>query len=324
MAGQSGHRTHPETTPEPADETTSCPTATVLAAVVAIAIVGAVASTGPAAAAGSTTVALEPANASVAPGENVTLDVVITDAAGGVGAYNLTVAVADPDVASIATVETVGRPGIENVTRDADGSATVIAGLLDTNDTGSVTVAQVVLAGERRGTTSVSIGVAALADEEANSYTVADSQSTTVRVGDATPGADSAATASTTLAANTPLATATPRATDATSGTDATAGTAVALGDEATVATDANPPETPTASTSRTDGTDAEEDTPQTATSATVGTSAVPTTPGTSATPTAPTTPTATSGSGPGLGVTVACGALLVVVVGRLLGRRVR
>ena len=74
-------------------------------AVVAVAVVTAVAVSvvgiPVVSAAGETTVSLDPASSTVETGDTQTVGVVVDDADGGVGAYNVTVSSSDPSVASI-------------------------------------------------------------------------------------------------------------------------------------------------------------------------------------------------------------------------------
>jgi hypothetical protein len=100
-----------------------------------------------------------------------TVDVVVENVDGGVGAYNLTVELSDPDVASITDVELVGGPQLQQVDVQSDGArANLTAALLDTADSGSVTVASVALSGEALGTTNVTVSVNALGNESGTPY----------------------------------------------------------------------------------------------------------------------------------------------------------
>lgn len=126
-----------------------------------------------AAAAGPTTVRLA-ANESVTVSQTTTVDVVVEDVDGGVGAYNVSVAVNDPSIARITDVELKGDPSEETrrVTLADDGSsATMVAALADTADTGRVTIATVTVRGEAVGSTPLDLTVTALGDERGRSYT---------------------------------------------------------------------------------------------------------------------------------------------------------
>jgi|GEM_PF-4607290 len=136
-------------------------------------------------AASTATVSLSPTEDSVAVGETTTVDVVVEGVDGGVGAFNVTVTVADPSRASIESVELHGNPGVERVKRPRDAaSVTVSAALADTNDTGDVTVLTLVVRGERAGTTTLDASVETLGDEDGDAYTVSRTNGATLSVGD--------------------------------------------------------------------------------------------------------------------------------------------
>ena len=123
----------------------------------------------------STTVELvgDDANGQIAAGDTVTYDVVVTDAFGGVGAYSLSVDVSNGTVASVDSGVATDASG-EGLTDTTitDSSATIEAALLDTNDTGSVSIASVTVVGVGPGTTDVTLNVTALGNESGQSYTV--------------------------------------------------------------------------------------------------------------------------------------------------------
>lgn len=158
-----------------------------LAVVVLLTLVVAVTAGG---AAGSTTVRVT-AEDSVAVSETTTVDVVVDDADHGVGALNVTVALANPTVANITDVELKGNPSEKtSLVRIApDGSSvTMIAALMDTEETGAVTIASVTVRAEHAGTTDVNLTVSALGDERGHSYVTASKDTRlTVREDGATP-----------------------------------------------------------------------------------------------------------------------------------------
>lgn len=126
-----------------------------------------------ASAAGETTVRLA-AEDRVTVSGTTTVDVVVDAADGGVGAYNVTLAVADPATAEITGIELHGDPAEETARTAvaADGSsATAVAALADTNDTGSVPIVTVTLRGVEAGATDLDLTVTALGDERGHSYT---------------------------------------------------------------------------------------------------------------------------------------------------------
>ncbi|MGM0592622.1 MAG: dockerin type I domain-containing protein, partial [Halobacteriota archaeon] len=100
---------------------------------------------------------------------------VVDDADGGVGAYEATVEVADPSVATITDVEVHGGAGSNLVEVDiaADGSSVEItAATMDTDDTGSVPIATITVEGGAAGSTDLTPTVDALGDEQGTSYAV--------------------------------------------------------------------------------------------------------------------------------------------------------
>mgnify|MGYP002762496500 FL=1 len=143
---------------------------------------------GVAAAAGTTDVGVTAARAQLPSGETTTVDVVVETAAGGVGALNATVALSNPDVASVERATLHGDPGLER-TVDRDDGVGLSAALADTDDEGSVVVATVVLRGENPGRTELDVTINALGDEDGRSYTVGTvEQPTLTVVGDAAAG----------------------------------------------------------------------------------------------------------------------------------------
>lgn len=130
-------------------------------------------SVGLAAGAGGTTVSLTPDERTISESGSTTFDIVVADAAGGVGAYAVHVELDDPAVGTITNATVPGSSGLVDVNVSEDGSAVSIeAALLDTADTGSVTVANVIVRGDDAGQSGVSLTVDALGDEDGNSYDV--------------------------------------------------------------------------------------------------------------------------------------------------------
>jgi hypothetical protein len=131
----------------------------------------------------SSTVSVQPAAASVDVGDTTTVDVVVDSADGGVGAYNVTVGLADGSVASITDVEFGGDPGVSETFGPADAT-TARAALADTDDTGSVTVLTVTIEGLSAGTTDVTVDVNALGTEDGINYAVPQTSGATLTVGE--------------------------------------------------------------------------------------------------------------------------------------------
>jgi hypothetical protein len=123
----------------------------------------------------STSVSLLPTTNEATVGGTTTYDLVVDTADGGVGAYTATVTVDDPSVATITDVQLFGSPAEQttNVDIASDGSSvTIDAALMNTANTGSVTVATITVEGESAGTTSLSPSISALGTENGNSYAI--------------------------------------------------------------------------------------------------------------------------------------------------------
>ncbi len=139
----------------------------------------------PAVAATDTPVRLVDEDEPTAVGETVTVPVVVDEAEGGVGAYNLTVAVEDPDVATVVGAELAGDPGVRDVEVAPDGShVTVRAALMNTADVGEVTVATITVAGEAAGETGLTVAVETLGDEAGRPYAVTAEEGVSLAVED--------------------------------------------------------------------------------------------------------------------------------------------
>ena len=126
-----------------------------------------------AAAAGSTSVQLSPTTATVNESRSQTFDLVVSDADGGVGAITAEISVGDTDIASIEDMELEADPGVETIDIESDGSEVFVrAALMDTADTGEVTVGTLTVEGTGAGSTDLSLSVESLGDEEGNPYNV--------------------------------------------------------------------------------------------------------------------------------------------------------
>lgn len=132
-----------------------------------------------------TPVRLEPSNSSVPVGTSTSYDVIVESADGGVGAYEFTLTLDDPSVASVTDLELGGNPPMKmsDVTFAADGSSVSGAAVLaDTNDTGRVTIATTTITGDSAGTSNLSLAVAALGTEAGDSYTVTETPTSSITV----------------------------------------------------------------------------------------------------------------------------------------------
>jgi hypothetical protein len=127
-------------------------------------------------------VVTQPGDASVDVGETTTFDVVVSNADGGVGAYNVTVGVADSSVASITDVELGGDPAFTDTFGSGDATTVRAAGA-DTADTGEVSILTVTVEGVENGTTDVTVDVNALGTEAGVNYAVPQATGATLTVG---------------------------------------------------------------------------------------------------------------------------------------------
>lgn len=124
-------------------------------------------------AAGSTGVAVTPAETTAATGDQVNVDIVVDDADGGVGAWEATVNLTDGTVADIVDVRLHGNPELRTVKiADDDDSVYFDSALADTNDTGRVAIATITIAVTDSGRTPVDLRVEALGDEQGESYSI--------------------------------------------------------------------------------------------------------------------------------------------------------
>lgn len=263
----------------------------------------------PAAAAGTTSVSLTPTETTADAGERVAVDVVVDEASGGVGAWEVRLNLSDGGVADIVDVTLHGGPGLQTVDIAEDNNSVYFdAALANTDDTGPVTIATVTVELTAEGQTTLVPTIDALGDEEGDRYTVTETTGTTIATGESVTATPTPT--ATTATPNTP--TPTPTDTDEDSsgvvgGDQTDAGTVVT---EQT-ATPTEPTATPT-------------DDPGTRTVGGTTQSASPDERSASPTGYSETTdPPTEAGSGisaPGFTVVASLAALLLTVV--LLGRR--
>jgi hypothetical protein len=122
-----------------------------------------------------TSVSLAPATDEVAVGQSATFDLVVSDADGGVGAFDATVSLDDDSVAAITGVEIHGNPGEQTTDVDIaadNASVDLTAALMDTGNGGSVPIATITVEGEGVGTVGISPQVSALGNESGFPYDV--------------------------------------------------------------------------------------------------------------------------------------------------------
>lgn len=127
----------------------------------------------PAVAASDTSVSITPGETTADVGKEVTFDVVVDNADGGVGAWEVVLNLSDGTVADIVDVTLHGDPGLSTVeVADDNDSVYFDAALADTNDTGSVRIATVTVELSAEGQTRIVPTVEALGDEQGSSYVV--------------------------------------------------------------------------------------------------------------------------------------------------------
>lgn len=134
-----------------------------------------VATAGMVAAAGATEVRLSPEAETVDSGQTVTYDIVVGEASGGVGSYNVTVSTNDSAVASIQDMSASGRPVYTDQSGSSEARTLSVSGM-DTIQSGPVTIATVTMEAHADGTAGFDISVTALGDEDGQAYTVANTQ----------------------------------------------------------------------------------------------------------------------------------------------------
>lgn len=143
---------------------------------------------GAALAAGTTDIGVSVERDALESGDTTAVEIVVKDTDGGVGALNATVTLSNPDTASVESVTLHGEPDLERITERADG-VELSAALADTNDTGSVTIATVLLRAEEPGETAVDVNVRVLGDEDGEAYDVAAVDRPMIVVADGSPSA---------------------------------------------------------------------------------------------------------------------------------------
>jgi hypothetical protein len=122
---------------------------------------------------GSTTVSLSPEDDLLGVNQTGAYDIVVDPAAGGVGAYSITVSLSDSSVGTITDVELAGDGSLSDVQMAEDGSSvTIEAVLVDTNDTGAVTLGTISVQGIAEGETDLVLDVETLGTESGEAYDV--------------------------------------------------------------------------------------------------------------------------------------------------------
>ena len=117
---------------------------------------------------GEVNVSVEPANASIAPGETTSFDIVVDSI--DVGAVNLTMSLADGSVATIESIDTPAGNGSEDVSTDGQTVTVDAYSLQGAGQNGSTTVATVTVTGKSAGTTNLALDSVTVYDVQGNQY----------------------------------------------------------------------------------------------------------------------------------------------------------
>ncbi|MFC6873725.1 PKD domain-containing protein [Halobellus marinus] len=138
-----------------------------------------------------TEVSLSPSEELVGVDGSTTFDLIVDDVDGGVGAYAMTIAVEDSNVASISDVELAGASNMEltDVQIASDGStATIEAALIDTADSGNAPIGTVTVQGTADGESDVTVAVSNLGTESGAPYEVTGTNPATLTVSELVVG----------------------------------------------------------------------------------------------------------------------------------------
>ena len=137
-----------------------------------------------AAAAGTTDVEVTPATQTIDAGTTTTANVTVSNASGGVGAYNFSLSTDNAGTVSITNVQAVGQA---STSISNDGSVlTADAFGADTADTGSVTIATITILGTGVGQSSLSLSVNSLGDESGTNYAIESATDANISVREST------------------------------------------------------------------------------------------------------------------------------------------
>lgn len=139
--------------------------------------------------AGETRIMLSPEDERVAPSDVVEYDVVVNDAAGGVGSFDLTVSTNRSGVVRIGNATYGGDPDFSRSPEGGDEARLVATGM-DTLDEGPVRIATVTVHAQRTGTVAIELAVADVGDESGESYGVTETTGRSLAVASESDGGD--------------------------------------------------------------------------------------------------------------------------------------
>lgn len=121
--------------------------------------------------AGTTSVSLETERTTIDQGTTSTFDIVVDSVNGGVGAVDGTVELGNNDVGTITEISVDSSAELVETNISGDGGSAEFRGaLMDTQDSGSVTVATVTVRGAAAGTTDVLLSIDTVSDEAGTPY----------------------------------------------------------------------------------------------------------------------------------------------------------
>lgn len=140
-------------------------------------------------AAGHTDVELSPESNTITTGSSTAVEIVVTNATGGVGAVNVTVSLPSSDVATITDISLDDSAYSAETQTDTDNTSVTIIGFgLNTNDSGSVVVGDLTVRGDTSGTTGISLQVNGLGDKSGSDYTINSADGTSISVTSSSEG----------------------------------------------------------------------------------------------------------------------------------------
>lgn len=123
--------------------------------------------------AGTTSVRLDSDKTTVKQGGVTRFDIVVSSANGGVGAADGEISLSNSDVAEITDVSMASSAELTDVTISDDGDAVSFRGaLMDTQNSGSVTIGTVLIRGKQTGDTNILLSMDVLSDESGNPYQI--------------------------------------------------------------------------------------------------------------------------------------------------------
>lgn len=140
-------------------------------------------------AAGNTDVELSPESDTITTGSTTEVDIVVTNATGGVGAVNVTVSLTPGDAATITDTSLDDSAYSVKTQTDTDNTSVTVVGFgLDTIDSGSVVVGDLTVRGDTAETTDISLQVNGLGDESGSDYTINSADRTSISVTSSSEG----------------------------------------------------------------------------------------------------------------------------------------